>query len=95
MPDFFLNTTVQAGLSVLVLCILIAAGFYLVSSYRDYNANDGETVYETLANLKEMHLRGEISEEEYRTIEATTQRQLADRMQNDPSSSSGGEGTKA
>ncbi|GAA5508111.1 hypothetical protein Rcae01_03576 [Novipirellula caenicola] len=95
MPDFFFNTTVQAGLSVLVLCILIAAGFYLVSSYRDYNANDGEPVYETLANLKEMHLRGEISEEEYRTIQATTQRQLADRMQNDPSSSPDDKGTNA
>ncbi|TWU26717.1 hypothetical protein Pla52o_05700 [Novipirellula galeiformis] len=85
MPDIFLNTTVQAGLSLLILCILIAAAFYLVSSYRGYNANDRDTACDTLANLKEMHLRGDISEAEYRTIETTTRRQLADRIQSEPS----------
>ena len=77
MSDFFSNTTVQAGLSVVILCILIAIGFYLVSSYRDYTAQDQEIAEATLESLKELHLKGEISDEEFRTILATTHRHLS------------------
>lgn len=64
--------TVQAVLAVLVLCVLIAGGFYLVSIFRDYAAGDREEETDVLANLREMHLRGDISDEEFRTIQAKT-----------------------
>ncbi|TWT83437.1 hypothetical protein CA13_49020 [Planctomycetes bacterium CA13] len=87
MTDFFSNPTIQAGLSVLVLCVLIAVAFSLVSKFRDYNANDRETASDTLANLREIHLRGDIDDQEYRMIEATTHRQLANaNHENSPSS---------
>ena len=64
MPDFFTSPAVQAG-----------AGFYVMSIFRDYAAEDQETAAEHLLKLEEMHLKGDISEEEFRTIQATTHRQ--------------------
>jgi uncharacterized membrane protein len=75
MPDFFSTPTVQAGVALLVLCVLIAIAFYVVSIFRDYAADDQENAVEHLLKLEEMHLNGDISEEEFRTIQATTHRQ--------------------
>ncbi len=72
MPELLTLTTVQAALAVLVLCVLLASGYYLVSSFRDYAANDHHEVNDVLANLRELHSRGEISDEEFRTIQAKT-----------------------
>ena len=58
----------------MILCVLIAAGFYLVSIFRDYAAQDQESTIDVLANLQEMHRKGDISDEEFRTIQATTHR---------------------
>ena len=75
MSDFFASPMVQAGLATLVLCILIAGGFYLLSIFRDYAAEDREPNSDPLANLREMHRKGDISDQEFRTIEATADRQ--------------------
>lgn len=72
MLEILNNPTVQAVLGIVVLCVLIAAGFYLVSIFRDYAANDHQGADDMLANLREMHLQGDISEEEFRTIQAKT-----------------------
>ena len=75
MPDFFTTPAVQAGVAVLILCVLIAAGLYVMSIFRDYAADDQETASELLFKLEEMHRKGDISEQEFRTIQATTHRQ--------------------
>ena len=72
MTDLVNNPTVQAGLAIVVLCVLIASGFYLVSIFRDYAADDRDEAIDMLANLREMHKRGDISDEEFRIIEAKT-----------------------
>ena len=72
MLEVLNNPTVQAVLGIVVLCVLIAAGFYLVSIFRDYAANDCRGTDDMLANLREMHLQGDISDEEFRTIQAKT-----------------------
>ncbi len=72
MLEILNNPTVQAVLGIVVLCVLMAAGFYLVSIFRDYAANDHQGADDMLANLREMHLQGDISEEEFRTIQAKT-----------------------
>lgn len=77
MPDFFTSPLVQAATSVVILCILISAAFYVVASYRDYVAEDQETGSDALLKLQEMHRKGDISEEEIRTIQARTQQQSA------------------
>ncbi len=63
--------TVQAVLGIVVLCILIAVGFWLVSSFRDRATEDRLEPVERLANFQEMQLKGDISEEEFRTIKAS------------------------
>ncbi len=74
MSDLFETPYLRIGVSLLVLCFLIAAGFYLVSSFRDYAAGDQEMTADALANLEEMHRKGDISDEEFRTIKARTHR---------------------
>lgn len=83
MPDFFSSTVVQAATAVVVLCILISAAFYLVASYRDYVADDRELPSEALFKLQEMHRKGDISEAEFRTIQARTQQLSAGSIAND------------
>ncbi|MFK8114129.1 MAG: hypothetical protein AB8B91_18145 [Rubripirellula sp.] len=86
MPEFLTTPTVQAGAAVLVLCVLIAAGFYLMASFRDYAAEDRETSEDVLVNLSEMHLKGDISDEEFRTIKSRTHRQTLESSKTDESS---------
>jgi uncharacterized membrane protein len=74
MSDSFTNPAMQAGAVMLVLCVLIAAAFYLLSSFRDYAADDQEEAFDAVAKLQEMHRKGDISDEEFRTIQATTHR---------------------
>ena len=75
MSDLVETPYVRIGVAVLVLCVLIAAGFYLVSIFRDYAADDQDDTSDVLANLEEMHRKGDISDQEFRTIQATTHRQ--------------------
>lgn len=75
MSDVFANPAVRAGAAVVVLCVLIAGGIYLLSIFRDYAAQDRERSADVLANLREMNRRGDISDEEFRTIQATAERQ--------------------
>ena len=86
MTDFFAAPTVQVGIGLLVLCILIAAAFYLVSSFRDYTAQDQESTAEALFKLKEMHRKGDISDEEFRTIQTRTHQQPDGSAMNDEGS---------
>lgn len=72
--NLFASPTVQAVGAMLVLCVLLAAGFYLVASFRDYAAQDQESDDDVLANLQEMHRRGDISDQEFRKIKTITER---------------------
>ena len=74
MLDLLSMPTVQAVLGIVVLCILIAAGFWLVSIFRDRAAGDGQVPVDTLAKFEEMYLEGDISESEFRTIKASLAR---------------------
>ena len=87
MSDIFASPAAPAVAAVAVLCILIAAGFYLVSSFRDYAAEDRERGADPLENLREMHRKGDISDEEFRTIQATTDRQSPGAASEDRSAS--------
>jgi len=67
-------TVMQLVAGLAVLCVLTAIGFYVVSSFRDYGDDDLQVGVDELANLREMHRRGDINDEEFRTIQARTQR---------------------
>jgi uncharacterized membrane protein len=89
MPEFLNIPTVQAGIAVLVLCLLMTSGFWLLSIFRDYAAHDRLDPNDVLANLREMHSRGDISDEEFRTIQAKTERDHTRKSPLDGGSSSG------
>ncbi len=70
MMDVMSDPAVKAGLALLIVIILAAAAFFLVARWRDYTNRDWESASEGLSNFEEMHLKGDISEEEFRTIQA-------------------------
>ncbi len=66
------DPAVKAGLALLVLIIVSAFAFLLVSRLRDYTSGDWDSASDGLLNFEEMRLKGDISEEEFRTIQAAT-----------------------
>ena len=49
---------------------LVAVGVYAVSKWRDATDDDTSTASELLTNFREMHSRGDLTDEEFRTIKA-------------------------
>ena len=74
MLDLLSMPTVQVVLGVVVLCVLLASGFWLVSIFRDRATGDGSEAVDPMANFEEMYLEGDISEAEFRTIKASLAR---------------------
>ena len=70
MPDLIAAPGVRVGIAIAVLCVLIGLGFYLVSIFRGYADDDHQDPTDVLANLEEMHAKGDISDEEFRTIQS-------------------------
>ncbi len=68
--DLWAAPTLQAVAGLLVLCILIAVAFNLVSRFRDYAAEDWRQQESVLPNFQEMLRRGEITAAEYRKIQS-------------------------
>lgn len=66
------DPAVKAGLALLILTILSAAAFFLVARLRDYTNGDRDSTEDGLLNFEEMRLKGDISEEEFRTIQAAS-----------------------
>jgi len=67
--DLWAAPTLQAVAGLLVLCILLAVAFHLVSRFRDYAAEDWREPDSMLPNFQEMLRRGEITAAEYRKIQ--------------------------
>ena len=68
MPDFFQSREAQVVLGLTGVTMLVLVGYYLISKVRS-NLHDPETPpIEMISNFRELHSRGELSDEEYRTI---------------------------
>lgn len=70
VTDFLTTSVYQTGFALLMLCVLLVIGVYLVSIFRDYAADDREEAPQGIANFEEMHAKGDISDEEFRTIQS-------------------------
>lgn len=68
--DLWAAPTLQAVTGLLVLGILLAVAFNLVSRFRDYAAEDWHDQESVLPNFQEMLRRGEITAAEYRKIQS-------------------------
>ena len=70
LMDLLSDPTVKAGLAVLILIIMSSIAFFLVARLRDYTNGDWDSTSARPLNFEEMRLKGDISEEEFRTIQA-------------------------
>ena len=76
MTDLIANPTVQLGLAMTVLIVVIAVTFWVLGRLHDYTSQDQPQPFGGLSNLEEMRRKGDISEEEFRTIKASTRARL-------------------
>ena len=74
VTDFLTAIVDQSGFVLLILCVLLVIGAYTVSIFRDYAAEDREEAPMGIANLEEMHRKGDISDQEFRKIKTKTDR---------------------
>ena len=85
MQQFLAEPAVELVIVLTVLAILIAIGVYVVGKLRGSVAEDQEGPAADLSKFREMHERGDVSDQEFREIKS----QLAVLMQaesndNDP-----------
>lgn len=74
MTELLSDPAVKAGLAVVVLLVVSAIALQMVLRFRDSAREDPDITAEALSNLEEMRLKGELSEEEFRTIQPASSR---------------------
>ncbi|MGB7348069.1 MAG: SHOCT domain-containing protein [Pirellulaceae bacterium] len=73
MRDLLDDPMVVTGVALLVIAGGCAIVFCIARRFRDYTDEDQQDAQQLLANLKEMHLRGDITDEEFRVIPVANQ----------------------
>jgi uncharacterized membrane protein len=87
MPNFLQSTAAQVVIWLAVCAALVVVGIYVVGKVRQTLSESEPQGHDLMANFRELHSQGELSDEEYRTIKAT----LAARLQREIKGK-GGEG---
>lgn len=77
MSDFLSETPTQVVIWMAALAILVVVGVYVINVFRGGKDNDSPQASELISNFSELHSKGELSDEEFRTIKSM----LAERMQ--------------
>lgn len=77
MWNFLNQTPVQAALSLLTLLVLCIVGYVVLVRLRDSSRKRGQSLADVLGNFEEMRREGDISESEFRTIEAVLGKKAA------------------
>ncbi len=65
------------------LAILLAVAIYVIGKVRAAPAQHEPTASELMSKFRESHSRGELSDEEFRTIKTTLERQLREELKGD------------
>lgn len=78
MWDLLSQPTTQAALSVLALVVVCVVAYHGVLKLRDFNKDDISTDLNSLTKFEELRLEGEISESEFRSIQAAMKAQSSD-----------------
>jgi hypothetical protein len=73
MSDLLDDPIVVSAVALLVIAGGCAIVFYVARSLRDSADDDHQNTQQILENLKDMHLRGEITDEEFRVIKLANQ----------------------
>ena len=85
MIDLFERSEARLAILAAAVAVLIAVGIYVVAKVRRSFMESGPGAGDLITNFRELHSRGELSDEEYRNIKATLaarlQRQLKGRSE--------------
>ena len=76
MSELFRHPLSLAALWFAAIFALLALAFTLVRRFRGGSADDQPGPNELLAKFRDLHARGGLSDDEYRTIKTTLARQL-------------------
>jgi uncharacterized membrane protein len=76
MPEFFSEPLLRAALWFAAIFVLLALAAAIVRRWRGGSADDQPSSSELLTKFRELHVRGTLSEDEYRTIKTKLATQL-------------------
>jgi len=76
MPEFFSHPLSQAALWFAAIFALLALAVLTLRKWRGGSADDQPSSSDLLTKFRELHLRGSLSEDEYRTIKTKLATQL-------------------
>jgi uncharacterized membrane protein len=68
MPELFRHPLFEAALWFALILVLIALALVFVRKWRGSDADDQRDPVELLTKFRELHVRGGLSDDEYRTI---------------------------
>ena len=83
MAEFLNSDAARLVITITVIAMLAAMGRYLVSKLRGGSDEDQPTSSEMLTNLQEMRHKGDLTEEEFRTIKTHLSARLKDELNDD------------
>ena len=78
MPDSF--RLLQPALWLASVFVLLALAIAVLRKWRGNTADDQQDANELLTKFRELHVRGGLSDEEYRTIKTKLATQLEDKL---------------
>lgn len=80
MGRFWQTSPVDLVLSIAILAVLVAVAFYVHGKIRPKPLQKELKAHEWLTKCREMHSKGVLSDEEFRTIKTTLTPQLKDEL---------------
>jgi uncharacterized membrane protein len=80
MPEFFSHPLLKAALWLASILILFALGIVFVRRWRGDAAEDQQDTSQMLTKFRELHLRGGLSDDEYRTIKTKLATQIETKL---------------
>jgi hypothetical protein len=80
MPEFFSDPLLRAALWFAAIFALLALAVAVVRKWRGGSADDQPSSSELLTKFRDLHVRGTLSEDEYRTIKTKLATQLEGKL---------------
>jgi uncharacterized membrane protein len=80
MAEFLEDPTVQLVIWLSVLAVLVAIAVYVIMRIRTEPVQSEPVASEMLSKFRELHVQGDLSEEEFRTIKTTLAEQLQEEL---------------
>jgi hypothetical protein len=87
MPDLFRHPLSQAALWFAVIFALLALSILILRRWRGGAADDQPDASELLTKFRELHRRGGLSDDEYRTIKTKLATQIDSELNNNKQTS--------